>query len=92
MKKSHDAVITLGEYTDPNGQTKKNYKNIGSVFTRDDGSQAMKLDTVPIGPDWNGWINFYQPQNQRNDRPQQQQQTRPQAQNNTPYEKDDIPF
>jgi len=92
MKKTHDAVVSLGEYTDGEGQTKKRYKNIGTVFTRDDGSQAMKLDTVPLGQDWNGWINFYEPQNQRNDRPQQQQQTRPQAQNNTSYEKDDIPF
>jgi len=92
MRKSHDAVVSLGEYTDGEGQTKKRYKNIGTVFTRDDGSQAMKLDTVPLGPDWNGWINFYEPQNQRNDRPQQQQQTsRPPTQNNT-YEKDDIPF
>ena len=91
MKKTHDAVITLGEYTDGEGQTKKLYNKVGTVLTRPDGSQALRLDTVPINPDWNGWINFYEPRNQRSDRPQQQQAPRPQTQNNT-YEKDDIPF
>jgi hypothetical protein len=92
MKKTHDAVVSLGEYTDGEGQTKKRYKNIGTVFTRDDGSQAMKLDTVPLGQDWNGWINFYEPQNQRNERPQQQA-PKPQTQNNQSYaQNDDIPF
>ena len=85
--KTFDVVATVGEYPDPDnpGETKKRYKNCGAVFVRDDGSQFMKLDTVPVG-EWSGWFQFYPPKNRQqqtsrpatghasNEREQQQQQ------------------
>jgi hypothetical protein len=60
-RKTHDAVATVGTYNDRNGNEKKRYVNVGSVFTDDDGRQSLKLDSVPVGPEWSGWVSFYEP-------------------------------
>jgi hypothetical protein len=60
-RKTHDAVATVGTYKDRNGNEKKRYINVGSVFTDDDGRQSLKLDSVPVGPEWSGWVSFYEP-------------------------------
>lgn len=59
MKKTHDAVYAGEKYTDRDGNEKTRYLNVGALFARDDGSQTMKLESLPIG--FNGWINFYEP-------------------------------
>ena len=49
----------------------------------------MKLETLPVGPDWSGWLSFYEPK-QRESAPQEQ---KPGA--NVPaaeYDSDDSPF
>lgn len=56
---THDAVVTLGEYTSADGTKKKRYQNVGKLFTHDDGRQSLKLDVIPCGPGWTGWISFY---------------------------------
>jgi hypothetical protein len=98
--KTFDVVATVGEYPDHEnpGETKKRYKNCGAVFVRDDGSQFMKLDTIPVG-EWNGWLAFYPPRNRQAGEQQQQQQQpeRPRAPAPTPTVDDDdfdddIPF
>lgn len=73
LKKTHDAVYAGEKYTDRDGNEKTRYLNVGALFQRDDGSQTMKLESLPIG--FNGWINFYEPK----DREQAggQQQSRP---------------
>ena len=38
-KKTHDAVATIGSYKDRDGNEKKRYVNVGSVFTDEDGRQ-----------------------------------------------------
>ena len=58
MKPVKKAVASLGKYTDRNGQEKTRYLTIGKLMQRDDGSHCLKLDATPVG-DWNGWINFY---------------------------------
>jgi hypothetical protein len=60
-KKAYDAVATVGEYTDREGNKKKQYRNVGTVFRNDDGSMSMKLDCLPISKDWSGFISFYEP-------------------------------
>ena len=65
-RKTHDAVATVGTYKDRNGNEKKRYVNVGSVFTDDDGRQSLKLDSVPVGPEWSGWISFYEPKERDN--------------------------
>ena len=60
-KKIYDAVATIGEYTDKQGQTKKRYMNVGVVMENDSGQLSLKLETIPVGPTWSGWISFYEP-------------------------------
>lgn len=67
MQKKWDATVVVGEYTDRNGNTKKRYKTIGTVFEGDKGF-SMKMDKTfnPAGvPDKDGsgeiWINFFEP-------------------------------
>lgn len=64
MKRIKRIVATVGEYTDKNGDTKKNYINIGTLFERPDGSLTIKLESVPLG--WNGWASFYDIEEKKN--------------------------
>lgn len=69
-KKIYDAVASVGEYTDRNGATKKRYVNIGAVFESDDGKyMSLKLESIPVGPNWSGWVSFFVPKER--DQPQQ---------------------
>lgn len=56
MKKVYDAVATVGKRKDG----KPNYVKVGAVLEGDKGL-SMKLETIPMGNEWNGWINFYEP-------------------------------
>ena len=79
MEKIKDAVAAVGEYN-KNGEIKKRYQKVGSLFQRDDGSFSMKLESLPLSVDWNGWLNFYDPYNKKEEQPQQTQpQQAPQA-------------
>lgn len=60
MKKKYDAVATVGKYTAKDGTEKKRYLTVGTVF-EGDGKLSLKLDGVPVSPDWSGWISFYEP-------------------------------
>lgn len=53
------AVATTGTYTDRNGAEKKRYLNIGTLFKYEDGGFALKLDAVPVGDGFNGFVSFY---------------------------------
>lgn len=64
-KHKYDAVATIGEYTNHQGETKKRYTKIGAVFENDEGNLSLKLDSVPVGPNWTGWISFYEPRDNR---------------------------
>lgn len=59
--KRYDAACSTGEYTDKNGQTKKRWQNVGVVFENDQGQLSLKLETIPVGPNWSGWISFFEP-------------------------------
>jgi hypothetical protein len=52
------AVATIGKYT-KDGVEKKRYLQIGTLFQQDDGGFSLKLDAVPVGPEWSGWVSFY---------------------------------
>ena len=57
MRKVYDAVATVGEYKDrETGETKKRRVTVGAVFEDDEGRLSMKLETVPIGKEWSGWL------------------------------------
>lgn len=59
MKPHKRAVAVTGTYTDRQGNEKKRYTNVGTLFQYDDGGFALKLDAVPVGDGWNGFISFY---------------------------------
>lgn len=58
MKPHKKAVAVTGTY-ESGGETKKRYANVGTLFQYDDGGFALKLDTVPVGDGWNGFISFF---------------------------------
>jgi hypothetical protein len=56
MKRYKRAVAVTGEYQ-KDGETKKSYMTIGTLMQYDDGGFALKLDAVPTN--FNGWVSFY---------------------------------
>lgn len=71
--KIYDAVATLGVYNDrQTGEEKKRYQTIGAVFQNDKGQLSLKLETIPVGPEWSGWISFFEPKPQGQQRPASQ--------------------
>jgi len=90
-QRTHDVVATVGTYK-KDGEEKKRYANCGSAFTDDQGRISIKLDTIPVSPDWSGFLSLYPVENNRQhpqaERPRQQQRTQSQP----PMENDDIPF
>jgi len=76
-----NATIVTGQYRDNQGNNKKSYLIIGTLFIYQDGGMSLKLDAVPT----NGQnINFYdiKPKNQNNQNNQQNQQPQQQQNNN----------
>lgn len=58
MKPYKRAVAVTGTY-EVRGETKKRYTNIGTLFQYDDGGFTLKIDAVPVGDGWNGFVSFY---------------------------------
>lgn len=59
--KKYDAVAKIVE--DRNGTEKVRWHNIGPVFESDKGL-SLKVESLPVGPGWNGWISFFEPKEQ----------------------------
>ena len=59
MKQFKKVVASNGKYTDSQGQEKNRYITVGKAFLRDDKSVCIKLDSVPVGGEFNGWLNLY---------------------------------
>ena len=56
MKKTHDAIATIGSYTDATGKKAKRTLPIGAVFESPLGRLVLKLDAVPVAAGWSGWV------------------------------------
>lgn len=87
-QKLYDMVVTVGEYVDRNGNQKRQYETIGTVFQGQKGMYAvMKKTFNPAGvPSERSsfFVSFYEPRDRQEQRPQQ-------AQSNQSFD-DDIPF
>ena len=59
MKQFKKVVASNGKYTDANGNEKNRYITVGRAFLRDDKSVCIKLDAMPVGPEFSGWMNLY---------------------------------
>ena len=86
MKRIKRAVATVGKYTAKDGKEKNRYQNVGTLFKRDDDTVCLKLESIPIGPEFTGWINFYDIDSKPKQEKPKPQQTIPE------FEDDDIPF
>jgi hypothetical protein len=75
-KRTHDVTATVGEYTAANGAVKKRYVNVGSLFTGEDGRMSIKLESVPVGQEWSGWLSIF-PVKDKDDRESQRRQDPP---------------
>ncbi len=61
-KVKYEAVATIGTYKDrQTGEEKKQYQKVGIVFENEEGKLSLKLDVIPVGPNWSGYISFYDP-------------------------------
>ena len=58
MKAIKKAVVANGKYM-KDGQEKTRYLTVGKLLQRDDGSVCLKLDALPVGGDFTGWVSFY---------------------------------
>jgi len=79
--KKYDVVAITGEYTNAQGETKKRYVNCGAVFETEKG-MSLKLESLPVGGEWNGWLSLYEPRQQQRQAPQK---------SSAPFDSDD-PF
>ena len=68
--KRYDVVAVTGKYTDRNGQEESRYLSCGAVFENDRGQLSIKLEGMPVGGEWNGWLSLFEPR-QDNQRPAQ---------------------
>ena len=60
MKKIKNIVVITGTYNNKDGQEKKRYQTIGSLF-EDGENLKIKLDTIPlVDGGWTGWANCYE--------------------------------
>lgn len=58
MRKWKRIVAANGKYV-ADGQEKTRWVTVGTAFIDDSGNVKLKLDALPIGQDWNGWLNLY---------------------------------
>ena len=58
MKKVKRLVGGAGTYT-VDGQEKTRWFPMGTLFKKDNGDLVIKLDGIPLGTDFNGWVNLF---------------------------------
>lgn len=76
--KRYDVVAITGKYTDRQGQEKSRYLNVGAVFENDRGNLSMKLEALPVGTEWSGWLQLFEPREQDGQRGRTEQRQEPQ--------------
>jgi len=88
MKKVYDAVATTGKYTDREGKEKNRYLTVGAVFVNERNQYSLKLEALPLGAEFSGWINFYEPKQRGEPKPEKPAA----ATANDDFQDTDIPF
>jgi hypothetical protein len=95
-----EIVAVTGKYTDGQGREKNRYVKLGVVMEKDDGTEMIKLECIPLG--WEGFAYLNTPRDSGggqdrggNASPQSRrpQQSRTQSSNSSFDDfDDDIPF
>ncbi len=52
-------MAIVGEQPNGQGGTKPIYRNMGSMFKNDQGKISLKIDSIPVGDGWNGWVQVF---------------------------------
>jgi len=78
VQKTMNIVATTGTYTDNQGQEKKRYLTVGTLFIYDDGGMSIKLDAIPTH--FNGNLAIYERENRNNSQTNNQGSYAPQGQ------------
>ena len=53
-------MARTGSYTDRDGNEKSRWTKCGVVFESSNGL-SLKLESVPVGNDWNGFFSLFEP-------------------------------
>lgn len=56
LKPAKKLITITGEYTNQQGEKKNKYMGVGTMFKREDGTFAIKIDALPVG--FSGWIGI----------------------------------
>lgn len=90
MSEKLDLIAIIGEYTTAQGETKKKFTKIGTLFNKPNGI-SIKLDAVPVGG-WDGWASAKEPL-PRGEAPARQS-SQPTRRGGNGFEdmQDDVPF
>jgi len=75
-----DLIAVVGEYTDAQGNPKKRFAKVGTLWDKGQGI-SLKIDNIPVS--WDGWLSAKAPLEPRAVTPQRQA---------APMPDDDIPF
>lgn len=60
LKPYADVKARVREYTDKDGKTKGVYEKVGTLFATPHLSHmALKIDSIPVGNEWNGWVSVF---------------------------------
>lgn len=50
----------VGTYVDKDGKEKGRWVDVGTLFSSPHGTNmTIKLDSVPVSPDWRGWLSVF---------------------------------
>jgi hypothetical protein len=59
MKKLGNLTVANGTYQ-IDGQEKTRWLRIGVLFQKDSGAYSIKLDAVPVGQEFDGWVQVFE--------------------------------
>jgi len=82
---THKILATVGTYKDGDGNEKKRYVQCGVAFTDEQGRVSLKMDAMPVSPEWSGWLQLFPMDDDRREQDSApRQQTRPAPRPNAP--------
>lgn len=84
---THKILATVGTYKDAEGNEKKRYVQCGVAFTDEQGRVSLKMDAMPVSPEWSGWLQLFPMDDDRREQSPPRQQTRPAPRSNAPRQK-----
>lgn len=54
-----DLIAVVGEYTDAQGNPKKRFAKVGTLWDKGQQGISLKIDNIPVS--WDGWLSAKPP-------------------------------